>query len=114
MLIDPPERDVNPFLIRTGIRTMTELVLTLTIHDKDVTMVKPARVSTLFGQDVPFHLKSAQAPKLTGTRASNPHALQTAAHYRAILPAISVPGKGSGSQQLAHLPQHTMASSRER
>ena len=38
MLFDPTERDVNPFLIRTGIRTMTELILALTIHDKDVTM----------------------------------------------------------------------------
>ena len=42
MLFDPTERDVNPFLIRTGIRTMMELILALTIHDQDVTMVKPA------------------------------------------------------------------------
>ena len=42
MLFDLTERDVNPFLIRTGIRAMTELVLALTIHDKDVTMAKPA------------------------------------------------------------------------
>ena len=42
MLLAPTERDVNPFLIRTGIRTMMELVLALAIHDKNVTMVKPA------------------------------------------------------------------------
>ena len=42
MLFDPTERDVNPFLIRTGIRTMTELILALTIDDKGVTMAKPA------------------------------------------------------------------------
>ena len=35
MLFDPTERDVNPFLIRTGIRTMTELILALAIHDKN-------------------------------------------------------------------------------
>ena len=38
MLFDPTGRDVNPLLIRTGIRTMIKLVLTLTIHDKNVTM----------------------------------------------------------------------------
>ena len=42
MLFDPTERDVNPFLIRIGIHTMTELILALTIHDKDVTVAKPA------------------------------------------------------------------------
>ena len=35
MLFDPTERDVNPFLARTGIRTMTELILALTIHDQE-------------------------------------------------------------------------------
>ena len=44
MLFDPTERDVNPFLIRTGIRAMKKLVLALTIHDEGVTMAKPARV----------------------------------------------------------------------
>ena len=45
MLFDPTVRNVNPFLIRTGIRTMRKLVLALTIHDKDVTMAKPARAN---------------------------------------------------------------------
>ena len=56
MLFDPTERDVNPFLIRTGIRTMTELILALTIHDKDVTMAKPARVTVIVwtGLTLPF------------------------------------------------------------
>ena len=47
MLFDPAERDVNPFLIRTGIRTMTELILALTVHDNNVTMAKPARVTVI-------------------------------------------------------------------
>ena len=47
MLFDPTERDSNPLLIRTGIRTMKKLVLALAIHDKDVTMAKPARVTLL-------------------------------------------------------------------
>ena len=56
MLFDPPERDVNLFLIRTGIRTMKKLILALAIHDKDVTMAKPARVTLLVwtGLTLPF------------------------------------------------------------
>ena len=45
MLFDPTERNVNPFLIPTRARPMKELVLALTIHDKNVTMVKPARAT---------------------------------------------------------------------
>ena len=44
MLFDPPERNVYPFLFPTGICTMKKLVLTLAIHDKDVTMEKAAQV----------------------------------------------------------------------
>ena len=56
MLFDPPVRNVNPFLIRTRIRTMRKLVLALTIHDKDVTMAKPARVTLIArtGLTLPF------------------------------------------------------------
>ena len=45
MLFDPTERNVDPFLFPTRIRTMQELILTLPIHDKDVTMAKTAQVS---------------------------------------------------------------------
>ena len=45
MLFDPTERNVNPFQIPTGTRTMKELVLANAIHDKDVTMTKPAQVT---------------------------------------------------------------------
>ena len=45
MLFDPTERNVYPFLFPTRIRTMKKLVLTLAIHDKDVTMAKPAQVT---------------------------------------------------------------------
>ena len=56
MLFDSTERDVNPFLIRTGIRSVKKLVLALAIHDKDVTMAKPARVVLLVrtGLTLPF------------------------------------------------------------
>ena len=58
MLFDRTEGDVNPFLkkIRTKIRTMTELTLALTLHDKDVTMAKPARVTVIAwtGLTLPF------------------------------------------------------------
>ena len=45
MLFDPTERNVDPFLFPTRIRTMKKLVLTSAIHDKDVTMAKPAQVT---------------------------------------------------------------------
>ena len=45
MLFDPTERNVDPFLFPTRIRTMKKLVLTSAIHDKYVTMVKPARAT---------------------------------------------------------------------
>ena len=63
MLFDPTERDVNPSLIRTGIRTMTELVLALTIHDKDITMAKPARVTLIAWTGVTFPVEERRGPK---------------------------------------------------
>ena len=45
MLPDPTERNVNPLLFQTGIRTVKKLVLALAIHDKNVTMTKAARAS---------------------------------------------------------------------
>ena len=45
MLFDPTERNVDPFLFPTRIRTMKKLVLTWAIHDKYVTMAETAQVS---------------------------------------------------------------------
>ena len=45
MLFDPTERNVDPFLFPTRIRTMKKLVLTSAIHDKYVTMTETAQVS---------------------------------------------------------------------
>ena len=58
MPLDPTERDVNPFLIQAGIRAVNKLVLTLSIHDHEITMIKrePATPSE---QDLPFYLKGA-------------------------------------------------------
>ena len=63
MLFDPTERDVHPFLIRTGIRAMTELILSLTIHDKDVTMAKPARVTVIAWTGLIFPFEERRSPK---------------------------------------------------
>ena len=63
MLLDPTERDVNPFLIRTGIRTMTELVLAVAIHDKDITMAKPARVTLIAWTGLTFPFEERLGPK---------------------------------------------------
>ena len=56
MLFDTTERNVNPFLFQTRIRTMKKLVLALTIHDKDVTMAKTPQVSFIIrtGLTPPF------------------------------------------------------------
>ena len=45
MLFDPTERNVNAILFPARVRPMKELVLALTIHDKNVTIVKPARAA---------------------------------------------------------------------
>ena len=44
MLFDPTERNVDPFLFPTRIRTMKKLVLTSAILDKNVTMAETAQV----------------------------------------------------------------------
>ena len=56
MLLNPTERNVNPLLFQTGIRTVVELVLTLAIHDKNVTVTKRARFNftVLTGLALPF------------------------------------------------------------
>ena len=116
MLPNPTERNVNLLLFQTGIRTV-KLVLTLAIHDKNVTMTKAARASITVrtGLALPTEERlGTEAHRHNELPPSSPppSPLQTAAYHRSTsLPAISIPGKGSGSQQLAHLPQHTMASS---
>ena len=45
MLFDPTERNVDPFLSPTRIRTLKKLVLTSAVHDKNVTMAETAQVS---------------------------------------------------------------------
>ena len=50
MLFDPTERNVNPFLFPARVRPMKELVLVLTIHDKNVTHGQ-AGTSVLHQQD---------------------------------------------------------------
>ena len=88
MLFDPTERNVNPFLFQTRIRTMKKLVLTLAIHDKDVTMAKAAQVGFIVrkGPAVPFeecscakahrndelHLHALRKQRLIITMPTNP------------------------------------------
>ena len=45
MPLDPTERNVNPFLFQTRVRTVKKLVLTLAINDKNATMAKTAQAS---------------------------------------------------------------------
>ena len=67
MLFDPTGRNVYPFLFPTRIRTMKKLVL---IHDKIVTMAKPAQVAFI----IRTGLKTAKLPRLTETMSlATPH-----------------------------------------
>ena len=61
MLFDPTERNVNPILFPAWVRPMKELVLTSAIHDKNVTMAKPARVA--------FIIRTGLTPLLEDCRA---------------------------------------------
>ena len=64
MPLDPTERNVDPFLFQTGIRTVRKLVLALTIDAEDITKVKRARASCTVqaGLALPFEER-------TGTKA---------------------------------------------
>ena len=116
MLPDLKERNVNPSLFQTGIRTVKKLVLTLTIHDEKVTMIKPARASIAVRTGLALPLEERQGPKAhRHNELRLPTLPKTAVHHRCAIPhAKTVPDKGSGSQESAHPPQHTMASSWER
>ena len=43
MLLYPTVRNIDPLMFQTETRTVKKLILTLTIHDKNVTMIKPTR-----------------------------------------------------------------------
>ena len=65
MLFDPTERNVNPFLFPARVRPMKELILTLAIHDKNVTMAKAAQVS--------FIVRTGLTPPSENCRAAKTH-----------------------------------------
>ena len=65
MLFDPTERNVDPFLFPTRIRTMKKLVLTSAIHDKYVTMAETAQVS--------FIIRTGPTPPSEKCRAAKTH-----------------------------------------
>ena len=67
MLFDPTDRNVDPFLFPTGIRTMKELVLVLAIHDRTSPWPSQHKWSSSSGQDRRLHLKTAEPPRLTET-----------------------------------------------
>ena len=87
MLFDPTERNVNPLLFQTGIRTVKELVLALAIHDQNVTMTNTARVN--------FTVRTKETMSFGSLHSPNSGSLS--------LCAKTVPGKGSGWQPSAHL-----------
>ena len=63
MLFDPKERNVNPILFPARVRPMKELVLALTIHDKNVTMAKPAQVSFIVWTGLTLPTEDCRAAK---------------------------------------------------
>ena len=82
MSLDPTERNENPFLFRTGIRTVQKLVLALAIHDQKITIVKPARASFTdrTGLALPF-----QGPTGTKAHRNNELRLSTPPKQRLII-----------------------------
>ena len=113
MLFDPTERNVDPFLFPTRIRTMKKLVLALAIDDKNVAMAKTAQVSFIIRTGLTSPSEDRRAAK---THRNNEFGItappQTAVRHRdANQHTSSISGEGSGLRQLAPLPQHTMASS---
>ena len=109
---NPTELYVHPFLFQTGIRTVKDLVLTLAIHDQNVTMTKTARATFTVRTGLALPLEGSirnKTHRYNELRSPNPH--QTAAHHRSTSEHTSpFPDKGSGSQPLALPPQHTKAS----
>ena len=63
MLFDPTERNVDPFLFPTGIRSMKKLVLTSAIHDKNVTMAETAQVSLIIRTEPTLPFEDCGAAK---------------------------------------------------
>ena len=63
MLFDPTERNVNPLLFQSGTRTMKKLVLTLAIHENNVTMAKNAQVSFIIRPGLALPFEKCRAAK---------------------------------------------------
>ena len=99
MLFDPTERNIYPFLFPARIRAMKELIPTLAIHDKDVTMAETAQVGFIPQTGLALPSEDCRVAKTHRNDGSSLQCHPTRAD------------KGSGSHQLAALPQHTMASS---
>ena len=101
MLFDPTERNVNP--IPTRARPMKKLVLTLAVLDKNVTVAKTAQASFTVrkGLVLPFEER-------VGAKAHRDDK-----HRLPALPKqqLVIAGGGSGSRQVAPLPQHTKVAS---
>ena len=63
MMPDPTERNIDPLLFQTEIRTAKKLVLTLAIHDKNVTMAKVARVNITVWTGLALPFEERRGPK---------------------------------------------------
>ena len=115
MPLDPTERNVNPLLFQTGIRTVKELVLAMAIHDKNVTMAKAAQVSFIIRTGLTFPSEDCSATKTHWNNELGFTALLKQQFVIAMPTNTSaIPCEGSGSRQSAPPPQHTMASSEVR
>ena len=66
MLPDPTERNINPLLFQTGIRTVKKLVLTVAIHVKNVTMTKAARAGITVQTGLALPSEERLGPKTQG------------------------------------------------
>ena len=98
MLPDPTERNIDPLLFQTGIR-VKKLVLTLAIHDKNVTMAEVARANITVQTGLALPSEERLGPN-THRHDEFGSTLQTEVrHHSANQHTSSIPGKGSGSRR---------------
>ena len=101
MLFDPTERNVDPFLFPTRIRTMKKLVLTSAILDKTVTMAETAQVSLIIRTGPTPPSEKCRAAK---THRNNELGITVLSKQRFVITVptntrVPIPDEGSGSRR---------------
>ena len=97
MMLNPTESNVYLFLFQTGIYTMKKLVLALTIHDENITMVKLARASRAIRTELALPFEKTWVTKLSRNNELGPRSPNSGSESLCHSTCEFPPGKGSGS-----------------